>query len=70
MINTTLEKPSASFPEYFVYNNSEITSDKDIANHFNECFINIGPEQAQSIQTPNKHFQTYLESTVDRLFNF
>ena len=53
-----------------MYNTSEITSDKDIANHFNEFFINIGLEQAQSINTPNRHFQSYLEPTVNKIFNF
>ena len=53
-----------------MYNTSEITSDKDIANHFDEFFINIGLEQAQSINTPNRHFQSYLEPTVNKIFNF
>ena len=72
VINDVLNrnKNKDSFPDYFVYNNSEITSDKDIANHFNEFFINIGLEQAQSIHTPNRPFQSYLEPTVSKIFNF
>ena len=72
VINDVLNKNknNASFPEYFVYNNSEINSGKDIANHFNEFFINIGLEQAQTIQTPQKHFHSYLGPTVDKLLNF
>lgn len=60
------------FPKYFNVANKQITDTQDIASHFNNFFINIGPELAKKINTEGKKsFQTYLQNIeVNSTFKF
>ena len=37
-------------PEYFTCNNKRIVNKKDIANGFNNFFVNVGPQLAKNIE--------------------
>lgn len=50
IINKT--KPKGDFPEYLIKNGSKITKENDIANEFNNFFVNIGPKLAAEIDRP------------------
>ena len=52
-------------------NDSTILSKSDIAERFNNYFINIGPNLASKMQcTGKKPYQSYLSSIVDSQFHF
>ena len=60
-----------SFPKYFQVNGSHICDTMEIANKFNEFFINIGHDLAAKIDTPpGKSFKDYLHSPIDKTFHF
>ena len=42
-----------NIPDVFVDNNTEIKDKKEIANGFNNFFVNVGPNLAKEIQTPS-----------------
>ena len=60
------------FPKYFNSHNKQITTTQDIASHFNDFFVNIGPNLAKKIDSIGKKgFQTYLQDiNVNSTFNF
>lgn len=62
LIKTLLNKQkSSSETSRFIYNNTIITDKKEIADKFNEYFINIGPNLSKKIQTsPGINVQDYL----------
>ena len=43
-------KPQPLLPRKIIVNNIEINEDKQIANEFNDFFIDIGPEQQKRFQ--------------------
>jgi len=55
-------KSKKDFPKYFMINNVEISNPKQIADSFNEYFVNIGVNLASRIDIPiNKTFKDYLK---------
>ena len=45
--------------------NTKLSDKKDIANKFNEYFINIGPDLAEKIEVNNaKQFEEYLTEPI------
>ena len=69
-INDIMNKNSkdTSYREYFSVNNLKITNAKEIAQRFNEFFINIGPSLASSIIIPqNKSYTDFLNNPCAKL---
>ena len=72
-INEILQKKkkTADLPKYFLNNDKIITENIDIANCFNNFFVNIGPTLANAINTPpNKSYRDFLTQTITSSFNF
>ena len=64
-------KKTSDFPKYFLINGQQIDDDYKIANEFNKFFINVGPNLAESIQTPPmSSFEEYLGISTKKKFNF
>ena len=63
-------KHRPSFDKILVGNRA-ITDKIEIAKHFNEFFVNIGPNLASEIITENKRpYSTYLRETTNAMFKF
>ena len=71
-INETLNRnrKSNDFPLEFIVNNESITDTKDIANHFNIFFSNIGANLSSSIKLDDRNaaFTDYLHNPTDHRF--
>ena len=48
----------------FVINNKQLTDSKEIADNFNNFFVNIGPNLANTISTQNKNPISFLNKSV------
>ena len=60
VINRNKRKP---IQEKFKLSNGDITSDKSIVyNHFNNFFVNVGPQLAANIENQNKIPESYLKN--------
>ena len=46
------------------------TEERDIANGFNDFFVNIGPKLVNEIPSSEKHFSTFLKDPVKQDFIF
>ena len=69
ILNTTKRK--SRFPLYFKENGNIITNKKEIANKFNNIFINAGKNVADGIQLPqNKNHKSYLKNKYVNNFKF
>ena len=56
---------SHNLPRRLIVNETEISDQKDIAKHFNEYFINVGPNLASNIPDTGQDFKSYLtENTL------
>ena len=56
---------SSVYPEFFLLDNTKLSDKKDIANKFNEYFINIGPHLAEKIEVNNeKQIEEYLSEPI------
>ena len=73
-INETLNRnqKSNNFPLEFIVNDQSITDTKDIANHFNNYFSNIGANLSSTIKLhdSNAAFTDYLNNPTDHRFTF
>ena len=72
-IKTILNRSSSKkqLPKYFKLQGEIINNEKEIANKFNQFFVNIGPNLASDIDNQNKlPFQTYLGDKVNSKFKF
>ena len=65
-------KVHKGFPSYFNINGNKIYNNKEIATHFNNFFINVGPKLANEIDTNGKlPYSRYLNSlNVNARFQF
>ena len=54
----------------FVHNDKEIFGHKNIAEGFNDFFVNIGPQLADSIPKNNSDFRDYMPTPVPEKFVF
>ena len=65
VINNTLNNNSRnSRQNEFIVNNNKLTDPGDIANAFNDYFINIGRQLSDKIQSPH-HYSDYLHNQVE-----
>ena len=66
ILNTIIRKGqhSSPLPDKFMSNGKTVTHKKDIANGFNDFFVNVGPNLAKDINIPNEntHVLDYLKS--------
>ncbi|NJK82731.1 MAG: hypothetical protein HC912_01880 [Saprospiraceae bacterium] len=70
-INSIMNKTKSKkqLPKYFVVNRSEVSGEKEIANGFNQYYVNIGPKLADRISTPqNKCFHDYFKDLCSKEF--
>ena len=65
-LNTNKQTKKDSFPEYFKHHKS-ISDKEEIANLFNDYFINIGPNLAQNIH--NAGAMTHKDSLANSNFS-
>jgi hypothetical protein len=57
--------------EKLIVNGKSVTSIKDIANHFNNFFVNVGENLASLIEEKNrKPYTTYLTRSINSVFTF
>ena len=62
-------KMSITNPEYFDINGKKVTNKNDIANHFNEYYINIGPTLCKTLPKNNESPLAYMNMrTQDSMF--
>ena len=62
-------KMSITHPEYFYINGKKVTNKNDIANHFNEYYINIRPNLCKTLPKNNESPLTYMNMrTQDSMF--
>ena len=63
---------SAKVPiENIIVNDKHVTNKVQIANEFNNFFVNIGPELASKIDTSNKRsYSSYMSRVIDSRFYF
>ena len=65
VINNTLNNNSRnSRQSEFIVNNNKLTDPEDIANAFNDYFINIGRQLSDKSQSPH-HYSDYLHNQVE-----
>ena len=67
ILNSTIimkGQQSSPLPNKFLSNRKTVNAKKDIANGFNDFFVNIGPNLAKDINIPNEntHVLDYLKS--------
>ena len=72
-INDLLGKNNkdSEFPSHLIHNGKIVKDDAEIAECFNDFFINIGPTLAKEIKTSNtKSYKTFLKEKINSNFNF
>ena len=57
----------SNLPRKIVINKNVIFEKKQIANAFNNFFINIGPKLADDIPTSTRSFQSYVQTTNETI---
>ena len=68
---TINKKESKTDQTYMNINGVKITENKEIANHFNNCFNRIGKDMAEAIRiTDNESFRQYLHNNNNSIFRF
>ena len=53
-----------------ISNGNTVTEPKNIAQLFNNYFVNVGPTLARNIPNQNKHHSSYLSERNDKNFDF
>ena len=72
-INDLLGKSNkdSEFPSHLIHNGKIVKDDADIAESFNDFFINIGPALAKEIKTSSTcSYKTFLKEKINCNFNF
>ena len=72
-INEVLNKckDKRSFPNYFIINNSKVNDKQQIADKFNDFFVNIGPNLSRNItNTSGKTVKSFLKQIINSQFSF
>ncbi|XP_065642827.1 uncharacterized protein LOC136074439 [Hydra vulgaris] len=69
--NKIIGKPKVneSFPKILHIKNKTIDNENNIANEFNNFFVNIGPKLAAKIPNVNKSFKEYLQCNKNQFKN-
>ena len=57
----------SNLPRKIVINKNVIFEEKQIANVFNNFFINIGPKLADDIPTSTRSFKSYVQNTNETI---
>ena len=71
LINTTINsKCTRENPCRFSLNDEYITDKNDIANAFNNYFVNIGQTMARNISSQNAPFNSYLTENITYILHF
>ena len=66
-----VNKSKSNFPAFFTVNGKKITSNIEIADHFNQFFVQIGPLLASHLNSTNiPTFQSYLTKEINSTFQF
>lgn len=66
---TNKKKQSSDLPDNFMKDGNVITEPNEIANNFNEYFVNVGPKLADKIPPSSVNFSSYLPaSNQDSIF--
>ena len=66
-----ITKNKQNFPNFFRVNNTTISHKEEIAQNFNQFFVNIGPALASKIKYVNDNeFKKYLFNPIQRQFTF
>jgi hypothetical protein len=60
------KKKSSVKTDYFLHNNKKITNNKDIANLFNDFFVNIGKSLSQKIPVSQRNALSYFDRVYNR----
>ncbi|XP_047125565.1 uncharacterized protein LOC124807591 [Hydra vulgaris] len=72
VLNEIIGKPKINksfIPKILHIKNKTITNEKNIANEFNNFFVNIGPKLAAKIPNVNKSFKEYLHYNKNQFKN-
>ena len=72
-INNILNRKdkNSQFPTHLVVDGKIISDDQDIAEAFNNFFINIGPALSNAIKVPaNKSYKDYIKEKIHSRFHF
>ena len=72
-INNILNRKNnnSQFPTHLVVDGKVISDDEEIAEAFNDFFINIGPTLSNAIKVPqNKSYKDYIKEKIHATFNF
>lgn len=64
------KKVKPEIPNMFLDNGRVYSGDKDIAEGFNNFFVNIGPNLAKKISESKTKFTEFLSNPVDEMFTF
>ena len=56
ILNTIIRKGKrcSNYPDSYIHNGATVKNKKDIANGFNDCFVNEGPNLAKCIKHPKE----------------
>ena len=72
-INSILSKTKQPkvLPDYLIVENIKLDNTREIAEKFNDFFINIGPTLSKNIKrNSNKHFSVFLKDKTQHIFTF
>ena len=64
------KKKSHSVPDIFTDNNQTFVGSSEIAEGFNDFFVNVGPRLSSYIPESNVTFETYLNESINENFVF
>ena len=71
ILNNVLNKDhKKSCNTQFNLNGQTINNPDEIPEHFNDFFINIGPNQVSQMHDTNTHFLTYLSKSTENTMSF
>ena len=65
------KKISKDLPDYFLFEGRRITNKKDIADKFNDFFVNVGPKFSEKIPQPSDlSYKDFLKKNITSRFSF
>ena len=66
----SFKKKSHSVPDIFADNNQTFVGSREIAEGFNDSFVNLGPRLSSYIPESNFTFATYSNASINETFVF
>ena len=64
------KKQNVDIPDFFVSNGIKITGEKNISEGFNDFFVNIGPQLAESFSNSHNSYSDFLGKKHEKTFVF